>query len=114
MLETADSMSQEKQAAAQAEQALEERKQNDRKELETLKVLTPKVMLKMGPKELQEAPEGFQYFAHYVDAMQRQAQDAAQSGVTPRNPAPPASSPFSGMLPASADSGGPASEVGPV
>ncbi len=90
MLENAGEMSQAQAQQAQKEFNQETMRLKDKKEVEFVKAMVPKLMMKLAPEDIQAAPEGFWKYAEYVDALQKQAAAMAQTtdGSAPANMPP--------------------------
>jgi hypothetical protein len=84
MLEAAQSMSQQKQAETQAELDKEKLQQQTRRDVELMKVLTPRVMLRTDPAGINEAPEAFRVFMEWWARQQEQAKQVAAGQGQPQ------------------------------
>ena len=77
LLEYGERQSQSQQAAQEAELANDAEKQAQRKEIEMEKLRRPKIAFKIGPKDIQEAPEGAKIMYQIMRSMEaeRDAKD---------------------------------------
>jgi hypothetical protein len=78
LMEYGERQMQAQQAAQQAETEVDMVKQQQRKEIEMEKLRRPKIAFKLGPKDIQEAPEGAKIMYQIMRGMEAEAEQKEQ------------------------------------